>query len=190
MQWRVDGGRINKSVPAPEDNDNVLTFYWHIRRTDKREAGRERVGMPRWRSMRKVRRTEWSAFTHYCTKLCIYKTFDLSFSHGWIDAQLSIALQVHSISLTLCLRSPPNTQPLGYFGFSIGSAASHLTSLRHGFITEPDATRMLCVYASRVTHLRTISCFGKLLREVQYTVLTNFHSFPLSFLPTLSRFFF
>ncbi|XP_068450357.1 spermatogenesis-associated protein 17 isoform X2 [Clinocottus analis] len=56
-----------------------------------------------------------------------------------------------------------------------GSAASHLTSLRHGFITEPDATRMLCVCLCVCVCVGVcVSCnsswgnqlFGKLLREV------------------------
>lgn len=167
----MDGGRINKSIPALEDNDNVLTFYWHIGQTDKWEGGRERV--PRSRSINQWEKSGRPYKTVTCiiyiyiyiTRLCMYDVFD--FSHGW--KHLPIILQVHSISvcLSVCLLSLPNTRPLGYFGFAIGSAASHLTSLRHGFITEPDATRMLCVCVC-------LSCnssqgnqlFGKLLREL------------------------
>lgn len=153
LQWREDGGSINKSIPALEDDDNVLTFYWHIGQTDKWEGGRERVGMPRSRSINQWEKSWWkSIYVH------ITHTSDLSFSHGGKHVHLYITLQVDSISYYLC--ACPLFQTLGYFGFSIGSAASHLTSLRHGFITEPDATRMPCVCVSHVTHLRAMSCLG------------------------------
>lgn len=94
----------------------------------------------------------------------------------------SITLQAWSISDSTI------TRPLGYFGFSIGSAASRLTSLRHGFITEPDANRMLCVCMCHVIHLRTISCLGNLLS----TLLPCWLSFPnfYSFISTYSPFCF
>lgn len=68
----TDGGggcKSNTSVPASEDNDNVLTLYWHIRQTDRQagnqadrqtdgwmdrpmEASERKVEMAGWRSMR------------------------------------------------------------------------------------------------------------------------------------------
>lgn len=152
----VNGGRINKPIPAPEGNDNVLTFYWHIGQTDGHtDWGCQ--GQGQWLH-EKCQETLWNYDIH--RQIILLSVCGSSFTHGWKHASLSACLQVHSISVSLL--SLPNAQPLGYFGCSIGSAASHLTSLRHGFITEPDATRMLCVCNSS----RGNQLFGKLLTEV------------------------
>lgn len=69
------------------------------------------------------------------------------------------------------------------FRCSIGSAASHLSSPRHGFITEPTPPGC-CVYARHVTHLGVISCLGNCWQRCN--ILPLYCNFPFSTLmPTL-----
>lgn len=39
MEIEEGRGGINKSLPAAEESDNVLTFYWHIGQTNGKRGG-------------------------------------------------------------------------------------------------------------------------------------------------------